>query len=204
MTTATPQRLPSGRRSRGTRSREDVALHQRERMLVAITSASAESGYGAVTVTDVITRAGVSRATFYQQFADREDCFLAAFDRAVQLLITELEHSASGERPGSVAEIVGAYLEAVVRQEALARVMLIDSATLGVAGVVRRAASQRLISAGLARLVGAVEPAQLFACDALVAAVGSMVTVRLAQRDLDGVRALHEPVVALANRLFGT
>lgn len=173
-------------------------------MLAAMTAAAAESGYGAVTVTDVISRAGVSRSTFYQQFVDRQDCFLAAFDRAVGLLIAELERQVStGGTGAGVAEVVRAYLDAVVRHEALARVMLIDSATLGAAGIARRAASQRLISARLAGIVGAREPADLFACDALVAAVGSMVAVRLADEDLDGVRDLHAPIVALTERLFG-
>ncbi len=35
---------------------------------------------------DVIERAGVSRPTFYEHFANKEDCFLAAFDTSAQRL----------------------------------------------------------------------------------------------------------------------
>jgi AcrR family transcriptional regulator len=47
-------------------------------MLEAIAQAVAMKGYAGTTVGDVIARAGVSRKTFYEQFADKEDCFYAA------------------------------------------------------------------------------------------------------------------------------
>ena len=57
----------------------DVAAAQRRRMLAAMVAAVAEKGYVAVAVADVVSRARVSRATFYEQFTDKSDCFLAAF-----------------------------------------------------------------------------------------------------------------------------
>jgi AcrR family transcriptional regulator len=44
---------------------------------------AAESGYEAMSATAVVTRAGVSRKTFYDLFADREECFMAALDEAL-------------------------------------------------------------------------------------------------------------------------
>src|SRR6266550_4193374 len=55
-----------------------VTPSARGRMLEAIAQAVAMKGYAATTVGDVIARAGVSRKTFYEQFADKEDCFYAA------------------------------------------------------------------------------------------------------------------------------
>lgn len=52
-------------------------------MLVAAVEAVDEVGYARMTVAQVIGRARVSRKTFYDVFADREDCFLAAFDQAI-------------------------------------------------------------------------------------------------------------------------
>jgi AcrR family transcriptional regulator/DNA-binding MarR family transcriptional regulator len=57
---------------------------QRARMLAAMVEVCAERGAANVTVAHVVSRAGVSRRTFYAQFADREECFLAAFDRAIE------------------------------------------------------------------------------------------------------------------------
>ena len=45
---------------------------------------ASEHGVGYATVARVVARSGVSRRTFYEQFVDREDCFLAAFDLAME------------------------------------------------------------------------------------------------------------------------
>lgn len=52
-------------------------------MLAAALEAVEEVGYGRMTVAQVIGRAKVSRKTFYDVFADREDCFLAALEQSV-------------------------------------------------------------------------------------------------------------------------
>jgi AcrR family transcriptional regulator len=57
-----------------------VSAVQRERLIAAMLRAAAELGYRALNVQDVIERAGVSRPTFYEHFANKEACFLAAFD----------------------------------------------------------------------------------------------------------------------------
>jgi AcrR family transcriptional regulator len=57
-----------------------VSAVQRERLLAAMLRAAAELGYRETNVQDVIERAGVSRPTFYEHFANKEACFLAAFD----------------------------------------------------------------------------------------------------------------------------
>src|SRR3984885_4104595 len=64
-------------------SRGRVTEIQRSRMLAAALEAVEEVGYARMTVARVIGRAKVSRKTFYDVFADREDCFVAAFDQAV-------------------------------------------------------------------------------------------------------------------------
>jgi AcrR family transcriptional regulator len=56
---------------------------QRTRLIAALFEVSAERGAGNVAVAHVVEHAGVSRRTFYELFADREECFLAAFDDAI-------------------------------------------------------------------------------------------------------------------------
>ncbi len=63
--------------------REHVIEVQRARLLAALFEISAERGAANVTVAHVVQRAGVSRRTFYELFADCEECFLAAFDDAI-------------------------------------------------------------------------------------------------------------------------
>jgi AcrR family transcriptional regulator len=59
---------------------ECVGEIQRSRMLSAMVEVCAERGLAGVTVAHVVARSGVSRRTFYEQFKDCEDCFLAAVD----------------------------------------------------------------------------------------------------------------------------
>src|SRR5258706_9322051 len=65
---ALPSRLPSGRHGL---TREAVVASQRGRLVDAMAQVVAEKGYPAATVADVGERAGGSRRTFYEQFADK-------------------------------------------------------------------------------------------------------------------------------------
>lgn len=81
-----------GRRSHVTR--DDVAASQRGRLLDAVTQAVADKGYAATTVGDIVNTAGVSRTTFYQQFKDKSDCFLAAYQSGFDEAIAEMNSAA--------------------------------------------------------------------------------------------------------------
>lgn len=70
-------RFPAGVR---TLPADLVKAVQRERLLAAMVGTVTEIGYNSLTVQNVLTRAGISRPTFYEQFEDKEDCFLASFD----------------------------------------------------------------------------------------------------------------------------
>src|SRR5215218_2644460 len=63
-----------------------VSAVQRERLIAAMLRAASELGYRETNVQDVIERAGVSRPTFYEHFANKEACFLTAFDATAERL----------------------------------------------------------------------------------------------------------------------
>jgi AcrR family transcriptional regulator len=65
--------------------REFIARTQRDRLLDAMAKTVEAKGF-AVTVTEVCKAAKVSTKNFYDHFADKEECFMAAFDRGVMLL----------------------------------------------------------------------------------------------------------------------
>lgn len=65
--------------------REQISELQRARIVGAMLDVVAQRGAGSVTVAHVVERSGVSRRTFYEHFEDREDCLLAAFERALML-----------------------------------------------------------------------------------------------------------------------
>jgi len=74
------RRLPHGPHGL---DREAVARHQRTRLYGAMIEAVHKWGYTATTVAHVIALAGVSRRAFYEQFANKEECFLATYDISV-------------------------------------------------------------------------------------------------------------------------
>jgi AcrR family transcriptional regulator len=122
---AVPRSLPRGQHALG---RDVVLLSQRARMLEAIVHAVAGKGYAATTVQDVTRGAGVSRTSFYEQFADKEDCFLAAYEagaHAHQEHITAAIRRATGWmeklRAGTAA-----YVEVLAAQPDYARTFLLE------------------------------------------------------------------------------
>jgi AcrR family transcriptional regulator len=162
--------------------------------------AVAGEGYPSVSVADVVSRAGVSRATFYELFSDKQDCFLAAFDRAIGLLFADLVIPTE-RNPETFGVLLASYLESIAAHEAFSRVFLIDIHAVP-DGSKRRAASQVAFADVIAVLFGVTDERRRFACEAIVAAIATLVTARLAASDLDGIRGLHAPLVQLVDDLL--
>ena len=134
-----PRELPRGpHRLR----REVVEASQRERMLDAVVQAVAAKGYSGATVADIVGRAGVSRKTFYEHFRDKEECFLAAYDEGVAILMDQIR--AAGEDATNFYDLmrarVRAYLTLLVEEPAFARAYLIEVFAAGEAALERRRA----------------------------------------------------------------
>lgn len=107
-------RLPRGRHPL---TQQAVADSQRLRLLDAVAHVVAGKGYPAATVGDVIAHAGVSRRTFYEQFADLEACFLAAYEDGMLSLFEAIRRALHG-MPAAPVEprirrAVDAYLGAL-------------------------------------------------------------------------------------------
>ena len=126
---------------------EVIARSQRERLLEATMQVVAAKGYAATTVADLTRAAGVSRTTFYELFEDREACFLAAYDSAVDALVRRISSAYEAEErwPDRARAGLATLLEALAEDPAQARLALVDVASAGPAAQRRfRAAVQRL------------------------------------------------------------
>ena len=121
---------------------------QRERLLEATVEVVADMGYLRTSVERVISYAGVSRRTF----ADREECFLAAYDE-VMTHVLSLVGEARGEG-SSAAERVRNALEALLRfcadEPRAARLGIVEVLAAGPTARARRAATME-------RLAGLIE-----------------------------------------------
>lgn len=87
---ALDQPLPRGRHGL---SPDEIAAHQRARVLAATTERLARGGFFAVSVADISRRAGISRPTFYELYEDKLGCALAAQSRAIEALESHLEQA---------------------------------------------------------------------------------------------------------------
>src|SRR5215475_7891956 len=76
-------RLPRGRHGL---SPEFVARNQRERLISALILTLADVGYQKTTVSMIGQRAAVSKSDFYKHFDSKDECFLAAYDHAIDRL----------------------------------------------------------------------------------------------------------------------
>jgi AcrR family transcriptional regulator/DNA-binding MarR family transcriptional regulator len=121
------------------------ALHavdlRRGRLLGATFLVVAEQGYGGLTARKVVERAGVSPKTFYELFTDREDCFLAAFEDAIDELVGAVlpAYEAEREWAGRVRAGLAALLEVLEWEPALRRLVFVEALAAGPRVLERRA-----------------------------------------------------------------
>jgi AcrR family transcriptional regulator len=131
--------LARAREARRAAKREQVSDEQRVALALAMIDAVAEQGYGKTTVADVISRAGVSRKTFYRHFSNKQECFLATYDQISARAIRRMEQAyqdADGW-PGRVEAAIRALFEAAIESPGAVRLVLIEINALGPAGIER-------------------------------------------------------------------
>jgi AcrR family transcriptional regulator len=122
--------LPRGRHGL---SREAVARAQRERLLAATPRVTAERGYEATTVADILAAAGVGRETFYELFEDRRDCVLAAHQVLLDDLIAKVEaaYAGPGEWVGRCRATLAVLLDWFSLDPEAGRFLLVELAAIG-------------------------------------------------------------------------
>jgi AcrR family transcriptional regulator len=108
---------------------------QRRRLLLAFVAVVAEVGIEGASVGRVCGRAGVSRRTFYEIFNDREACFLAAFETAVEHLAEHVIPAYEGEHNWGdrVRAALTALLERFDSEPGLARLCVVETLRAGAA-----------------------------------------------------------------------
>jgi len=108
---------------------EQLSQIQRARIVAAMVDVASQDGIGHATVARVVARSGVSRRTFYEQFLDREECFLAAFDQAGERIeaIVVPAYSKPSKWPERVRCGLAALLQFLDREPALARLVVVEA-----------------------------------------------------------------------------
>jgi len=210
-------RLPSGRHGL---PREAVTASQRGRLIEAMAHVVAEKGYAATTVADVVERAGVSRRTFYEQFNDKEACFLAAYDAGLAAVLARIGQTAgapaapggpplTGWRDRARAGVVG-FLDLLAAEPAFARALQVEILTAGPAALERRAGMLATFGAVWRSVHEAARaedpglpplPDEVFAV--LTAGIEELVRDRLCREGASALPALAEPILRTVFAVFG-
>jgi AcrR family transcriptional regulator len=173
---------------------------QRGRMIAAAVQTVGDVGYAGMSVAQIIRRARVSRKTFYGLFANREECFLAAFDHAVyeaERVAADAFKNGSGW-PDGVRCGLAALLAFMDERPDLARLCLLDA--LGTGNLVLRRRAEVLeelasvLDVGRSRTQRSREPPPL-AAETIVGGVFAVVHARLLNEE-------HEPLSGLLGDLM--
>ena len=134
-----PETAPRGRHAPPLEVRQD---RQRARLFAAASAVFARNGFADATAEAIAREAGMSKATFYEHFGNKEECILALCDAAIDVLIEGIAAAASqygGDTPqGRVGASVRAFLGVIDAFPDQAQTLLVE-----IIGAGPRAAERR-------------------------------------------------------------
>jgi AcrR family transcriptional regulator len=114
---------------------EETSRKQRERLFAAMVALSSKHGYEETTVDAISRLAGVSKGSFYEHFANKEELLLAAVDALVEptlKVIERAEDAPTGE--ARVRQAVEAFLGLIADQPAASQMGFIEVYAAGPEG----------------------------------------------------------------------
>jgi AcrR family transcriptional regulator len=171
-------RLPPGRHGL---PRDFVAENQRERLLNGIVEAVAERGYNETTIGRITEAAKISRRTFYEYFASKEECFLAAFamiDEHVRAAMLKAGDPAE-PWPEQVRARLGVLLATLARDGDVARFYLVEPLAAGGELAARYRDAMQLLAEAIRPQTGIAEMNVEVRDQALIGGVATLIARRL-------------------------
>lgn len=119
----------SGSVLRPTAPTDIVSQSQRKRIVDGMIESCAEKTYAATTISDIVSRAHISRTTFYKHFEDKRACFDAAIDYCIgQMQEVAASAHSPADPPGDAARKgATAVVQALAARPGLAQVLTGDA-----------------------------------------------------------------------------
>jgi AcrR family transcriptional regulator len=143
--------VPRGRHAPPLEVRLDV---QRHRLFKAAAAVFARLGYAEASAEAISREAGMSKATFYEHFANKEECIIALFEVAATEVVREMSLAVRGRHETyeeRVREGLRAYLHTLAAYPNSAMTLLVSIAGAGPKAAARRDAILDLFADGLYR-----------------------------------------------------
>jgi AcrR family transcriptional regulator len=133
--------VPRGRHAPPLEVRRSV---QRGRLYEAAAAVFCRVGYAEASAEAISREAGMSKATFYEHFANKEECILALFDEAAKQVLGAVGAATSGpgdttdSYPDRVARRLEAFLDQVAAHPDAAQTLLVEIIGAGPQAIQRR------------------------------------------------------------------
>jgi AcrR family transcriptional regulator len=193
--------VPRGRHAPPLEVRQSRA---RGRLFAAAAAVFARGGYADATAEAIAREAGMSKATFYEHFANKEDCIVALFDAATETVLRAMREAA--ERDGAddqqarVRSTLGAFLETLASYPDESQTLLVEIVGAGPRALERRDRALEAVTQYLEELNaqdaerGVAPRLQEYDAFAIVGAVVELASRQIRTGVPDDIRLL-EPVV---------
>ena len=146
-----PQTVPRGRHAPPLEVRLTV---QRRRLFEAAAAVFARVGYADASAEAISREAGMSKATFYEHFANKEECILALFDEAATEVTRALVNASPDAATSYEERVRGgvrAFLEILAQYPDMSQTLLVEIIGAGPRAAERRDAILDLFADGLLR-----------------------------------------------------
>ena len=167
---------------------------KRQTILDGMLEAVGAEGYERTSVRTVLDRTGVYRQAFYDNFADKDDCYLQAYDAGVERVEALLAEAAAGEESwqGQLRAGLGALLDFLDAEPDVGRALIVEVHAAGPEALAKRTAAMSgstPSSTGPATRPGMPESPPPIAGEGIAAGIHAVIHSRLATGAADGFRA---------------
>lgn len=190
--------------------RQAIPPSQRERLLVGMARTVSIQGYAATSVADVLREARISRRTFYERFADKEDCFLAAYDAIVARCdahVVGAFHAAHSWREG-IEDGLEALLRVLAREPEFARLAVVEVLAAGPRGLTRRDTTMQrfatFVQVARAQAPDVPAPPSELVAQAIVGGIYELLYSHIVRGEAERLPQLSDEMLHFAFMLLGT
>lgn len=174
---------------------ELVNSPKREKILEGMLEAVGAEGYDATSVRTVLARTGLYRQAFYDNFADKDACYLAALEMGIGRLEAIVVTAAASEESwrGKLRAGLGALLDRLDAEPDFGRGVIVEVHAAGPEALARRAEAMKraadFIDLARQETDESETPPQI-APEGIVAGIHAIVHSRLSTGATDGFRRL--------------
>ncbi len=174
-----------------------VTSPKRQLILEGMLQAVGEEGYEGTSVRTVLDRTGAYRQAFYDNFADKDDCYLQAYDAGVERLEALVVAAAAEAEPtwqGQLRAGLGALLDLLDAEPDVGRALIVEVHAAGPEALAKRAAAMQRCTEFLDRareeIAAGGESPPPIAPEGIAAGIHAVIHSRLATGSNEGFRQL--------------